>query len=420
METKKLVIPEQFARLHREKKERLDLKGSGRFELTGSRNDIAEYLSQLFWYAKENNVSDVHFQSDAYGINVRLRLNNMQMADFMFLSREDGDVIEKRLRAQSNISDSEKRITHSSRFHMIRGQELLNIRISFQPTMFGQNIVCRLLKEAKTLPLEEIEMDESLKKKYCAALKSENGLIVVSGPTGSGKTQTLMASLGYLNDNTKNIATIEDPVEIITPGVNQTNVTPQLSFSDGLRNILRQDPDIILVGETRDRETAKITVNSAFTGHLAFTSTHARNAPESIARLIQLGAEPYELAAAVLCFFSQRLLKKLCPNCCINKAPDEKPPTRYPVSQYAYVNPKGCEQCGYQGYRGRVPVFEMGFNTPGMRKAILKQDLEAIKTELFKQDGYRTLCEAALDLSAAGKADYDDAISFYSPVLTEN
>ncbi|MFC3874299.1 type II/IV secretion system family protein [Neisseria musculi] len=279
MDNSQLVVLEQFKHLDRQTKKRLDLKGSGRFEQTGSRNDIVEYLNELFWYAKSEGVSDIHFQSDAYGVNVRFRLNSMKMADYMHLSREDGEAVEKRLRSQSNISDAEKRLAHSSRFHMVRNQELLNIRISFQPTMFGQNIVCRLLGEAEELPLADIAMNDALREQYIKALNSENGLILVSGPTGSGKTKTLMASIGYLNNNTKNLATVEDPVEIIAPGVNQTNVTPQLSFSEALRNILRQDPDIILVGETRDEETAKITVNAAFTGHLAFTSTHARNAP---------------------------------------------------------------------------------------------------------------------------------------------
>lgn len=417
MDNSQLVVLEQFKHLDRQTKKRLDLKGSGRFEQTGSRNDIVEYLNELFWYAKSKGVSDIHFQSDAYGVNVRFRLNSMKMADYMHLSREDGEAVEKRLRSQSNISDAEKRLAHSSRFHMVRNQELLNIRISFQPTMFGQNIVCRLLGEAEELPLTDIAMNDALREQYIKALNSENGLILVSGPTGSGKTKTLMASIGYLNNNTKNLATVEDPVEIIAPGVNQTNVTPQLSFSEALRNILRQDPDIILVGETRDEETAKITVNAAFTGHLAFTSTHARNAPESIIRLIQLGAEPFELASAVLCFFSQRLLKRLCPYCCLIKQPREVPPTRFPVSTYAFVNPKGCSQCAHQGHIGRIPVFEMGFNTPEIRKAILHQDLETIKLELLKQQNYRTLAEAALELSAEGKVDFDDAVSLFDTTV---
>ena len=409
----KLLIPEAFKSLQQNNAHKLDLKGSGRFEHTGGRNDIADFLNHIFWYAREIKASDTHFQSGAYGCTVRFRLNGMSMEPYMQLARADAEAIEKRLRAQSNLSDTDTRRPTSSRFHLINPetQELLNIRISFQPTMFGQNIVCRLLGEAKELPLAAIEMDSKLRERYINSLASENGLIVVSGPTGSGKTKTMVASISYLNNESRNIATIEDPVEILMQGANQTNVSPQLSFADGLRNILRQDPDIILIGETRDAETARIAVNSAFTGHLALTTTHARNAPESLIRLIQLGVEPCELAAATLCFFSQRLLRRLCSYCYTTNAPQRQPPTRFYASQYAYLNPTGCAKCNEQGYTDRIPVFEMGFNTPEIRKAILKKDLEAIKSALLAQETYKSLVEAALDLSAQGLVDFDDAMS---------
>lgn len=408
----------QSAESNQNSKKEFGLKGSGQFERTGIRDDIVDFLNDIFWKAKELNVSDIHFQSDAYGCKVRFRMPDMKMMDFKHLSPSDAEAVDTRLRAQSKVSRAETRTTHSSRFHLIREKELLNIRISFQPTIFGQNIDCRLLGKADDMPLSELDMPDELKKQYMQALGMENGLIVVSGPTGSGKTKTLVASISHLNDGTKNISTIEDPVEIVIEGSNQTNVTPQLSFADGLRNILRQDPDIILIGETRDSETAQITVNAAFTGHLTLTSTHARNAAETITRLIRMGVEPYSLAESLLCFFSQRLLKRLCPNCYLFKAPEGRPPTRFPKSAYSFLNPKGCQHCDHKGFIGRIPVFEMGFNTPRLRKAIFDHDLEGIRQALMEQENFRTLAEAALDLSAEGLVDYDDAVSLARLELT--
>ncbi|WP_373742095.1 GspE/PulE family protein [Neisseria sp.] len=403
--------------LHRPNKEVIDIQGSGKFEYTDGRRDIADFLNDIFWYAKSIGVSDVHFQSTAHGCLIRMRHSDMKLQDYMYLNKKDAQAVERRLRAQSDGSDDDFRYTNESQILLVNSAKtkMLNIRISFKPTVFGQNIVCRILREADEISLSKIEMDPELKALYLKVLSLENGLIVVSGPTGSGKTQTLMASLNELDDSSKNICTVENPVEIVKSGLNQTNVTPQISFAAALKNILRQDPDVILVGETNDEETAVIAVNAAHTGHMTLTTTHANTAAGSLLRLMQLGAKHFELADAIRCFFAQRLMKKLCPNCHHTiPAPKSRLPTRFPADSYAKLNPKGCMNCNGQGFIGRIPVFEMGFSSEKVRQAILDKSMAALQQALFEQPTYRTLTEAALELSRNRLVDFDDAVNVES------
>lgn len=265
------------------------------------------------------------------------------------------------------------------------------------------------------MPLSKIDMPEDVRSAYLQVLGSKQGMIIVSGPTGSGKSATLAASISHLNKEAINIMTVEDPVENRIPGANQVSINPHRTFAKVLRSFLRQDPDIIMVGEIRDTETAAIATTAANTGHLLLSSVHANNVPATLLRLMDLNAEPYALAEALLCFFSQRLVRKLCSNCAktVNLSADQQDqlPTRFPTRTYYAINEQGCELCGHQGHKGRIPVFEMAFNTSEVRQAILSQNLDGVRAALFRQPVYRTLTEAALELSAVAKVDFYDALS---------
>ena len=406
-----LRLPDAFVHLLQSDDLKYDLgSNQGKFisQNVEGKDLIADFLNYLFIYAKTIKASDIHFQHRENGCMIRFRLQNTQLQDYRLISRSSAREINTRLRAQGNLTEMENQRGLDSAFFLIDelDNKLLSSRITFIPTAFGQNIVCRLLGSADELPLSDIEMPEYIREEYLKVIRKSKGLIVNSGPTGSGKTKTLAATIDYLNDGSLNIMTVEDPPEIIIPGANQVSVSTHLRFADAVRHFMRQDPDIIMVGEVRDMETALAATNAAYTGHLVFFTVHAPDAAKTVLRLIQLGADPYALAHALLCFYSQRLLPKLCPNCCKMMKGDAAVISRFNFSHYYQANEKGCQCCSYTGYKGRIPVFEMAFNNEQITEGILNANLEQITHALMQQTTYRTLTEAALELSADGKVDY--------------
>lgn len=420
MENEKLLIPEKFKKFVKTDFAEYDLaKIAVSFEAnsSGNGNSLEDYLNWLFFEAKKHAVSDIHFQDRENGCQIRYRHENMKVANGELLPRKYGNEIDKLLRAYGKLSDTDKRRGQTTAIYLLhkKTKELLNIRINFTPTQFGQNIVCRLGGEADDIKLENIDLPEYLKKPYLDAISAESGFIAVSGPTGSGKTRTLVTSINHLNDGSKIIHTVEDPPEISIPGANQVAVTPQMGFKEALRNFLRQDPDIILVGELRDgdSQSTETALHAANTGHLVFTTFHAPDTPRMILRLIQLGCEPYSLGNSLTCFFSQRLMRRLCTHCALIVATDDHSvlPTRQPLSIYYRHNPNGCSHCNGTGLNGRIPVFSMGFVDQSVRMGILAGDLQKITQSLMKQPTYRTLAEAALERSSEGFVDFDEAVA---------
>ena len=419
MTIKQLELPKQFHKLRQKQNVKYDLgKIAISFGGGHSKPDSTEsFLNWLFFYAKKLSVSDIHFQDKENGCLIRFRQQDMTVTNFELISRQHGNEIDNLLRAYGKLSDTDKRRGVTTSLYLLNQEteELLNIRLNFIPTQFGQNIVCRLLGQAEDLSLDQIDLPEYLKEPYIKAITSESGFIATSGPTGSGKTRTIATSINHINDGTRIIHTVEDPPEINIPGTNQIAVSPQLGFRDAQKNFLRQDPDVILVGELRDDdfESAQAALHLANTGHLVFTTLHAPDAAKTIMRFIQLGCEPYVLANTLTCFFSQRLMRRLCPHCAlvVPVPQDTELPTRESYPFYHRHNPEGCSHCNYTGLNGRIPIFEMGFNTSEVRQGILKMDLEKITEALFKQSSYRTLVEAALERSAQGLIDFDEALS---------
>jgi len=272
--------------------------------------------------------------------------------------------IVSRIKIMANLNIAEQRLPQDGRIKVLAGRHRLDLRISILPTPFGESVTLRILNSNEiTLGLEHLGLlprDLALIERL---LRRPHGIVLVTGPTGSGKTTSLYACLNRLNDTCRKIITVEDPIEYQLPGITQMQVKPKigLTFAQGLRSMLRHDPDIILVGEIRDHETAEVTIQVAMTGHLVFSTLHTNDAPSAVARLTNMGIEPYLIAASVECIIAQRLVRRICPNC---KYVDSRPEGRHGLPHEQFGKDcvchrgQGCPACKQTGYRGRTAIYE--------------------------------------------------------------
>jgi len=264
----------------------------------------------------------------------------------------------------AQLDIAQKRVPQDGRFSLNLGKRAIDVRVSTLPSRHGERLVMRILeKDSSRLALTELGMDAPMLSAFQTTLARPNGIILVTGPTGSGKTTTLYGALSELNDGSRNILTVEDPVEYAFDGIGQTQVNNQvgMSFAAGLRAILRQDPDVVMIGEIRDPETAEIAVQASLTGHLVLSTVHTNSAIAAIARLRDMGVEPFLLASTVTGLIAQRLVRELCPNC---KTPYKASKTELaelglPQKPMTFYRPKGCDSCQDIGYRGRLGLYEM-------------------------------------------------------------
>lgn len=399
-----------------------DLGVAERFIATSGRDGgdkpVVDFLNWVFPYAASIKASDIHFRDQENGCQVRLRDRQMKLSDQWLFSRFAAQTIDEKIRAKCNISSSDRESPQDGSFWLLSedGSTMVDVRVSILPTRYGQSIVCRILNQENAgFGLDAVYMPDYIRPVLEQVLAAEQGMIVVSGPTGSGKSFTLNACLNHINTPEKNLCTAEDPVKYPIKGANQVSIHPvHRPFARVVRGFMRHDPDVILVGEVRDTETANAAVTAANTGHLLLTTTHANDAAMTLERLAGLGVERYALADAVLAFFAQRLLNKLCPHCRIEKDWQSENdyrilPTRFPAERYFVKKPQGCEYCNGEGYVSRIPVMEFALNSVAVRQALLDNDSLALETALQSQPTYRTLNEAALEMSALGLVDFDDA-----------
>ena len=426
VENRQIPLPDAYKSLLQDEGKSFDVGDHGRFlhSHAGDQSAVG-FLNWVFPYAKSIKASDVHLSWRESGCVVRIRHEDMLMSNQWLFTRQAGQLLNDKIRAKCRLPIHDIESSHDSSFWILDEdqQSMIDIRVSIVPTTFGANIVCRLGNQAANLPLEKIYMPDYVREKYLQVIDSPQGMIIVSGPTGSGKSATLAASLNYRNTPDTNIMTVEDPVENRIPGANQVSINYYRTFAGVLRSFLRQDPDIIMVGEIRDEETAAIATTAANTGHLVLSSVHANDAPSTLLRLTALNAEAYALAEALLCFFSQRLLRKLCSNCAIPVALSEDEqqnlPTRNPQATYFRMASEGCPMCHGQGHVGRIPVIELALNTADVREAILTQNMQNIREALYRQPSYRTLTEAALEMSALMLVDFQDALAITQATLLQ-
>jgi type IV pilus assembly protein PilB len=300
-----------------------------------------------------------------------------------------------RIKVMSNLNITEHRLPQEGRFQMNIAGKSVDFRVSVLPSIIGEKIALRILdKSAGLLDIEVLGFEQDVAKKIKQDSLASYGMFLVCGPTGSGKTTTLYSILKHIYSPEKNIVTVEDPIEYQLPGINQVNVNydVDLTFASALRSILRQDPDIVMVGEIRDRDTVDIGIKAALTGHLLLSTLHTTTAVGSVTRLINMGIEPFLLSSTLVGVFAQRLVRKLCSRCCQKDNISRQTKEKYGINQRATVyKPKGCKFCGHSGYRGRVAIGEYLSITPPLKDLINSSASEEEIKQAAKKQGMRFL-----------------------------
>jgi type II secretory ATPase GspE/PulE/Tfp pilus assembly ATPase PilB-like protein len=330
-----------------------------------------------------------------------------------------------RLKILAKINIAERRIPQDGRFTVRTSGRKIDLRVSTFPTVHGEKVVMRILERSgMTIDLEDLGMNPEIFSKFTQILGLTNGIVLVTGPTGSGKSTTLYAALNRINDVEKNIVTLEDPVESQIQGINQghTNPVAGFTFATGLRSILRQDPDIIMVGETRDVETAEIAIQAALTGHLVFTTVHTNDAISSIIRLIDMGIEPFLVSSSVSAMLAQRLVRKVCQDCAVQDHPVEIriPETGKVRKLKNLLKPVGCDKCGETGYKGRIGLYELALMNDEMRRLIVKGGTFQDLVKEARVTGYRTMFEDGIDKVEAGVTTLEEVMRVTRTVLEED
>jgi len=370
---------------------------------------VIKAVNTIINQAVKDEVSDIHIEPRAKDVRVRFRIDGV-LREVMTLNKSILPPLVSRVKIMAEMDISEKRLPQDGRIQVKSCGRSVDLRVSTLPTIFGEKIVIRLLdKENQILSLEHLGFRPVLMEKFRAMLAVPYGMILITGPTGSGKTTTLYAALNEINDIGRNIVTVEDPVEYVLPGINQvqTNYKTGLDFAAGLRSILRQDPDVIMIGEIRDRETATIAVRAATTGHLVFSTLHTNDAPGTITRLIDMGVEPFLVASSVVGVMAQRLVRRICPHC----IEDYEIPPGARERIYLGVTEdellvlkrgRGCSACGFTGYKGRIAVHELLVLDSKARELILKKaSAEAIREQVIT-DGMETLFQDGIEKVKSG------------------
>ncbi len=375
---------------------------------------VARIVSTLLEYGIKIRASDVHIEPLENETRVRYRIDGI-LHEKLILPRRIHDAIISRIKILGNMKIDEKRLPQDARFNFKIGLEDLDLRLSTLPTVYGEKVVMRLLKKTGAVPtLPELGLRGRALQNLEINIARPHGIILITGPTGSGKTTTLYSILSKLNSTKVNIMTLEDPVEYQIPGVNQVQINTQagLTFASGLRSFLRQDPNIIMVGEVRDSETTELAIQASLTGHLVFSTLHTNDASGALPRLLDMGAEPYLVSSTVNCIVGQRVVRKICPGCKKEKVPKPEILAEmkvvlgklydvYSNKKVSFFAGAGCKECINTGYLGRVGVFEVLVVNDKIAKMILlrhpSQEIEKESVSegmvTMKQDGYLKVIE---------------------------
>jgi type IV pilus assembly protein PilB len=360
---------------------------------------IIKFIDQILSDAIEKHSSDVHFEPYEEFYRIRFRIDGL-LYDITKTEISLGKRFSARLKIMANLDIAEKRLPQDGRFTLkLVNDQKQDCRLSVCPTMFGEKLVVRILNPINaSLNIEHLGFDEKARQLFDKYIQQPQGLILVTGPTGSGKTITLYTALNILNQSTKNIFTVEDPVEINLHGINQVEINYKtgLDFVTALRAFLRQDPDVIMIGEIRDVETAQIAIKAAHTGHLVLATLHTNSAATSVTRLLSMGIPAFDLASSLSLVVAQRLVRKLCVHCKQQQNLPEKVLVENGLEANAVVyTAEGCERCN-QGYRGREAVFEMLPITPAISDLIMQHSNVAKIEKQMRLLNIPTLREAAL------------------------
>lgn len=396
-----------------------DLKDSINNAETIEQSDapLIQLLNTMITDAVSINTSDIHIEPEENATRIRFRTDGV-LHDQQSTSKRLASALLSRLKLMANLDISERRLPQDGRFRFEAKGQQIDIRLSTMPMQHGETAVMRLLNQTAGIPpIDAIGMDKLTLERFRRTIHSPHGIILVTGPTGSGKTTTLYSALKDINDPGKKIITIEDPIEYQIPGITQVQVNPKinLDFARVLRSLLRQDPDIALIGEMRDTETMEMALRTAMTGHLVLSTLHTNDAISSVARLLEMGASPFMVATSLKGVLAQRLLRKLCDNCSYAATPTSENialiTTTISEEEVDFSNlkqAKGCKHCNNTGYIGRTVINEFIEITEDIQETIQHGELQHFRHQALTQDGYQNLGKAALKQALNGITSLDD------------
>lgn len=385
---------------------------------------IIKMVNMILSNAVSDRASDIHIEPQEKELWVRYRVDGV-LHKVLSPPKAIQNGILSRIKIMANMNIAENRLPQDGKIKIRFGGNDIDIRVSSLPTQFGERLVMRLLNKSEyNFNIDNIGFDPDILADFKKLIDEPNGIILITGPTGSGKTTTLYASLQKINDESRNIITVEDPVEYQMNGISQVHARPKigLSFAEGLRSILRQDPDVIMVGEIRDAETARVAIQSALTGHLVFSTLHTNDAPSSVSRLLDMGIESYLITATVRGVMAQRLMRVLCPHCKkkvkassahlkeIQKFMTTKSAKSVKKEDVHIYEAGGCKECMNSGYRGRTGIYEFMQIDEGLRSLILKNpSVDDIRNQAVK-NGMKTLRAAAIQKVLEGVTTMGEAL----------
>lgn len=378
---------------------------------------IIKLVNHIMAQAVKSRASDIHIEPYYHELQVRFRLDGV-LYSHLSLARKLHSAIVSRIKIMAQLNIAEKRLPQDGRIEIKIGDRQVDLRVSTIPTAFGERVVLRLLEKGlRLLRLHEIGLSADLLAEMKRLITISHGIILVTGPTGSGKTTSLYAALNHINSPDKNILTIEDPIEYQLDGIGQMQVNSkiELTFARGLRSMVRQDPDVILVGEIRDLETAEIAIQAALTGHLVFSTLHTNDAASAVTRLIDMGIEPFLVSSAVRAIIAQRLVRRLCPRCKEPYVPDTIQLQNWGLDQdhlpggqlYRAV---GCEHCLNTGYRGRSGIYEFLSLSDAIRSLVLKTSDSNQVRKAAVEEGMRTLRQDGLQNVLQGTTSINEIL----------
>jgi type IV pilus assembly protein PilB len=377
---------------------------------------IVKLVNLLVSQAVADRASDIHIEPNERDIRIRYRIDGV-LHEVMRSPKNIQNGLISRLKIMADINIAERRIPQDGRVGLVVGGKAVDLRVATLPTVHGEKIVIRILDKSNALlRLEDLGFLESSYRSFEESFRKPYGTVLVTGPTGSGKSTTLYATLNIINDIGRNIITVEDPVEYRISGVNQVQVHNKagLTFASALRSILRTDPDVILIGEIRDRETAMIAMEAALTGHLVLSTLHTNDAPSALGRLVEMGVEPYLVASALDCVVAQRLARKLCDKC-----KEEYTPTKAELDEAGYpeamqkeikklYRPVGCQHCGKTGYRGRIGVYEVMPMSEEIERLAVERAASDVVMKVAVEQGMMTLRQDGLEKTQKGQTSLEE------------
>ncbi|WP_086931224.1 GspE/PulE family protein [Agarilytica rhodophyticola] len=397
-------------------------------DVSGSDAPVVKLLQKVFEEAINTKASDIHIEPDENVLRIRQRIDGVLVEQVMNEKRISGALV-VRLKLMSNLDISEKRLPQDGRFNLRLKNHNIDVRVSTMPVQHGESVVMRILDQTEgVLPLSKVGMPENYRNRFSKLITRPHGLILVTGPTGSGKTTTLYGALSELNQPEKKIITVEDPVEYRLSRINQVQIHEKigLDFATILRATLRQDPDILLIGEIRDAKSAEIALRAAMTGHLVLSTLHTNDAVTSALRLVDMGVDPYLVASSLRAIVAQRLVRRICTSCSepyeLNDAEQHLFNKLKPnfTGQYNFRKGVGCAHCFNSGYRGRVGVFELLELNSEMEDALRENSVRGFNDAAHRDPNYRPLGASALDFAIEGITTIDEVLRVSAQVEDES